>query len=684
MPDYLSWRNCPGQALLPNKEYAIELYGTRIDFEIEFGPTKMFNVKDEEGRKLWERAYADALATAIQIATELSNRMRFSEAAANEISQTVTNLTALSKDKGGNAAFMHANVKSLIAAIKSLEAVNRAEIQPVSRRLKAQEQEVLRRLNDPYIEYSEAFAAWTTFRMDATKFLESVKNAEAFKSEVVADIAIVNKGFAAIIRSDMEYGQAELKVKNSRRPLDHKKFLDMLISDIEDKYVELLDGTRAHTANIDNYIKRLTTAFDDDFNNQFYYPTFRGIRTASTYYDVQFGQTETTSVLANNRGFAKVSPQATMEFDLPERDIVLAEAINGAKAVMDDVGALANDPSFLALAKLKSGQGPATPAAGSTNGASTVRSVLPGLDGTTSEQFLAQNGPGRNQFGAALENLIPDPAIYKFETGTGFEIRPVVQPDGQAVVFGFHYMYTTNVREPVRPDEKHLGRVKRHFIDTDVQLSNYELREVSRYQVALKAARTAKGVPLLEDIPVAGVLFRPLPSQESSLQQNQIMAQATIFPTLFDLMGLRWAPAVTDLDPLRLTNEEFVVRGRKRHVENRVYDHSSEKADEFLREPPGSRRPDLYRSQETIPHVHPNGYEGPGLGQRDSTLQEGFQPNRAYPQTPYSPSESKEGSPLNPQRLEPPPAGTYIEPYPLQRQMERPRTPQPLRNGFER
>src|SRR3954452_14186663 len=125
-------------------------------------------------------------------------------------------------------------------------------------------------------------------------------------------------------------------------------------------------------------------------------------------------------------------------------------------------------------------------------------------------------------------------------------------------------MYTTDVREPVRPDEKHLGRVKQHFIDTDVQLGNYELREISRYVVALKAARTAKGVPLLQDIPGLGVLFRPLPSAESSLQENLIMGQATIFPTLFDLMGLRWAPAVADLDPLAVTNADFIVRSRKR------------------------------------------------------------------------------------------------------------------------
>src|SRR5262249_23462448 len=170
-----------------------------------------------------------------------------------------------------------------------------------------------------------------------------------------------------------------------------------------------------------------------------------------------------------------------------------------------------------------------------------------------------------------------------FETGTGYEIRPVISPDGQSVVFHFNYMYTTNVREPVRADEKHLGRVKRHFIDTDVQLGNYELREVSRYQVALKASRTSRGVPLFEDIPIVGILFRPLPSAESSLQENIVLAQGTVFPTLFDLMGLRWAPAVADLDTLRLRDEDFTVRARNRDLYNHVFDISSSSVDESLR-----------------------------------------------------------------------------------------------------
>jgi hypothetical protein len=519
------------------------------------------------------------------------------------------------------------------------------------------------KLDDPRSRVDELYSKWVALEQQLLLLLADDSELKKAVGELFSN---TRGAFQNLLAQSLKRGFAERSATESRRPLDHKKFLDMLIDDLEEKYIELLDGTRAHTANVDNYLKRLTTALDDDFNTQFYYPSFRYVREASQFYDVQFGQTETTSILANNRDFAKVEPSASMEFDLPKRDILLAEGINGAKAMMNDIGALANDPTFLAMAKMQSGGSTASPAAGTTGGFGVVRDVLPGLSSSTSEQVMSQNANGGAQFGSNLENLIPDPAIYKFETGTGFEIRPVIQPDGQAVVFRFNYMYSTNIREPVRADEKHLGRIKRHYVDTDVQLSNFELREVSRYTVALKAARTSRGVPLFEDIPVAGVLFRPLPSDEKSLQQNLIMAQATIFPTLFDLMGLRWAPAVADLDPLRVSNTEFVVRNRNRVLKNRVYDESSSYVDEFLRIPDAERRMDLYRSQESVPAMHPNGYQGPGLNQHDSELQEGFQLNQARPQERYYPGESREGAVFDPGRGYGVPRGTRVEDYPME------------------
>jgi hypothetical protein len=399
-------------------------------------------------------------------------------------------------------------------------------------------------------------------------------------------------------KSQEEKQKSDQELESQFSRLYTKKFMDMFIDDAEDKFIELVEGTRAHIANVDNYIARIAQALEDDFNTQFYNPAFRCVRETSRTYDVQLGQVETTSILTNNRTFAKVSPQATMEFDLPKRDILVNEAFQSALAAYNDYGALVADPNFLSLAKMYGGI-PAAHTYGGGQPGPQVRNVLPGLPSSPDARFLTESENNVPRIGSQLDALIPDPSVYSFETGTGWEARPVIQPDGQAVVFRLRYMYTTNIREPVRADEKHLGRIKRHFIDTDVQSGNYELREVSKYTVALKASRTSRGVPLLEDAPGVGVLFRPLPSQESSLQQNIILSQTVIFPTLFDLMGLRWAPAVADLDSYGVKEMEYTLRGRERELRNHVFNKSAEDVDEQLRVE--RKNPRFYHSQRRPP-----------------------------------------------------------------------------------
>jgi hypothetical protein len=629
-------------------------------FEDDERDTYVLDFGNEADNHLWKQKLRTLASRASEAAQFLKSipLSAFSQGKLREIDRRLLDLQALRKDHPDKAErFMdfRRNLKT-VAEVQE-EILEDLTLDTRIPRIERLAVDVLAQLSKPEADLHLTYNLWLSLRSELQPVLPNEEIRERVNS--------IDAALREFATSTAKLNFAVESANRARRPLDHKKFLDMLIDDLEDKYIELLDGTRAHTANVDNYLKRLTTALDDDFNTQFYHPAFRYIREASTHWDVQFGQTETTSILANNREFAKVDPSATMEFDLPARDILFAEALNGAKALMDDVGALANDPTFLAMAKVRTQGSGTSPPPGSTGGFGVVRDVLPGLHSSTAEQIMAHNAGARPQLGSNLENLIPDPAIYKFETGTGFEIRPVIQPDGQAVVFNFNYMYTTNIREPVRADEKHLGRVRRHYIHTDVQLSNFELREVSRYTVALKAARTSRGVPLLEDIPVVGVLWRPLPSSESSLQQNIILSQATIFPTLFDLMGLRWAPVVSDMDPLRVSNREFVVRGRHRALENRVYDYASSQVDEFLRIPEANRRTDLYRSQETIPWMHPNGYQGPGLDLRDSQLQEGYQPERAHPPSGFIPGESREGALFRPGRNVGSPPGTRIESHPL-------------------
>ncbi|MFO0946709.1 MAG: hypothetical protein U1D30_12300 [Planctomycetota bacterium] len=349
--------------------------------------------------------------------------------------------------------------------------------------------------------------------------------------------------------------EASENLLEKQEKLFAKRLLDQLIDEQEEKAVELLEAMRSHVSNIDNYLKRIATAIEDDVNAQFYNPAFLDIRRASRFWDVSLGQIETTTILTNNRTFAKVQPTATMEFDLPKRGIMIQEGMLGAKALVQDVGNLANDPTFLTAAAMLSGQ----PAAGVKGSLSPVQTV----GGT-------QGFPPNPELGASLQALVPDPEVYKFETGTGFEIRPVIQPDGQSIVYSFDYMYTTNIREPVNANEKHLGRVKRHFVHTDVQTSSYELREVSRYTVALRAARTTKGVPLLEDIPAVGALFRPLPSAESSLQENIILASSVVYPTVYDLYGLRWSRYADAIASTRLAADKKNEQHRYHEMRNQI------------------------------------------------------------------------------------------------------------------
>lgn len=358
--------------------------------------------------------------------------------------------------------------------------------------------------------------------------------------------------------------RAEKDVAKKEEELFSKRLLDQFIDEQEEKSVELMEALRSHSSNVDNYLKRLAIAVEDDVAAQFYEPAFQRIRRVSRTYDVTLGQIETTTVLTNNRTLAKVSPAASFEFDLPQRDILLTEALNGSKALANEYGNLLKDGTFLAGTAMLSGQPPV--------GIVGSNAPIQGIPG------MQQNA----EFGSELQKLIPDPAIYKFETGTGFEIQPIIQPDGNSIVYGFDYMYSTNVREPVRADEKHLGRIKRHFVHTDVQTSSYELREISRYTVALKASRTDRGVPLFEDLPGIGAAFRPLPSDESSLQTNIILGSSTIYPTVFDLMGLRWSAYVDELSSPGIASEKDKQSSRREDVRSHLLNNTRKKVNDRI------------------------------------------------------------------------------------------------------
>jgi hypothetical protein len=193
--------------------------------------------------------------------------------------------------------------------------------------------------------------------------------------------------------------------------------------------------------------------------------------------------------------------------------------------------------------------------------------------------------------------------------------------------------------------------------------------------VALKASRTSQGVPLLQDIPGLGLAFRPLPSDESSIQQNIILAHSIVYPTLFDLMGLRWAPSVVDLDHISVRDSGHVVRGRYQTLTDSIFDATSERVDEMLdikQRTPEHFRPDLYHRHTRPSPYHPGGYVMPDADELEDPTGRGFQVPDPRP------SDFQQEPPFDPRRRTPIRYDTTVYPD----QAARPNTRSEMRMGI--
>ena len=67
-----------------------------------------------------------------------------------------------------------------------------------------------------------------------------------------------------------------------------------------------------------------------------------------------------------------------MEFDLPKRQIAIKEAFDAAKALVEDTGALVNDPTFLAAFQMMGG----------SEQPKTVKNLLPGQSQSTDQHIM--------------------------------------------------------------------------------------------------------------------------------------------------------------------------------------------------------------------------------------------------------------------------------------------------------
>jgi len=78
------------------------------------------------------------------------------------------------------------------------------------------------------------------------------------------------------------------------------------------------------------------------------------------------------------------------------------------------------------------------------------------------------------------------------------------------------------------------------MVEADVQMPSLEVQEVSRFRVALDSEEQGKGIPLLEDVPGVGALFRPRRAAASTTQENIILVEAVVYPTSLALAGKCW------------------------------------------------------------------------------------------------------------------------------------------------
>ena len=280
---------------------------------------------------------------------------------------------------------------------------------------------------------------------------------------------------------------------------------DLTASKAAQKQLNPLRRATSRVAAADQMLKEMIIAVEDDLDRHFVQPMMVRLRDGlvKQYRGVGVGIIQRTSVLATNRALARVDASGSAQLALGEETDIL-----------EGVQQLAN----LYLA-------------GQTGNALSILGGLKAL-------------PQKN----AAE-------LYGLTTGGVFKVTPIFDPSGQALRFQFDHVSGTLVREPDGTVNPQLPRVERHTVNTEVQLSNMELREVSRFNANARLGiptRTWGGLPIFNSIPW---IRRNVPligwfvkkgGDAPFVQQSLIFGQTTMYPTIGDIMDLLRNPGAAD------------------------------------------------------------------------------------------------------------------------------------------
>jgi hypothetical protein len=251
----------------------------------------------------------------------------------------------------------------------------------------------------------------------------------------------------------------------------------------------------AQIAKTDNMVKQLIDAFDEDVNRSIIQPAVYGLRRNLVEQKIGVGIIDRTSVLATNRLIARVDARGSAQLTVGEEQDALLAAQQLANIFM----------------------------AAKTGG------LLGGLSGLKSTQQQRDTSE-----------------VYGINSGSVFKVTPFFDPNGQALRFQFDHTQANMVTEPDGSIQPALPRIERHTVNTEVQLSNLELREISRFESNAKLGipTTYKGgVPIFRDIPYVNKVpllgwFTRRAGKAAVIQESLILGQTTMYPTIADIFDL--------------------------------------------------------------------------------------------------------------------------------------------------
>jgi hypothetical protein len=256
-----------------------------------------------------------------------------------------------------------------------------------------------------------------------------------------------------------------------------------------------LRTANARVAAADQMLKEIIIAFEDDLDLHFIQPMLSRVRNKLIEEKgIGVGVIQRTSVLATNRLQARVDARGSAQLAVGDTQNILA--------------------AFQQLGQLiASGQ------AGGPLGILSGLNRLP--QGDTTE-------------------------LYGLTTNGTFQVTPIFDPSGQALRFKLDQVFANVIREPDGTVNPQLARIERHTVNTEVQLSNLELREVSRFNSNSRLGlpvRKFGGIPILNNIPYVREVpligwFVRKSGKSAVTQQSLIFGQTTIYPTIGDILDL--------------------------------------------------------------------------------------------------------------------------------------------------